>query len=208
MENSTLEPADEGTVMLDLGVVLGQTHAFGLVAGRCSAAQAAMLQRLRQEKQYLMVAPNWRDFCTSHLKISGSEADRLIRLLEEFGPDYFEIAQLMRISPESYREIEPSVKDGALHHNGEVIVIDPENSRKLAAAVSELRGKPKPVKQSPRNRPMHERIAELARRCEWVVAEFEDIAHRERCGENWLLFAKTLTHARAELARVEAENDL
>ena len=91
MENSTLEQTDDYAVMLDLGVALGKNQAFGLVAGRCSAAQAAMLVRLRQEKKYLLCAPNWREFCTSFLRISGSEADRMIRLWEEFGPEYFEM---------------------------------------------------------------------------------------------------------------------
>ena len=30
----------ESAALLDLGVALGQNHAFGLIAGRCSAAQA------------------------------------------------------------------------------------------------------------------------------------------------------------------------
>jgi hypothetical protein len=39
-------PADDAE-LLDLGSVLGQNLTFGLVAGRCSAAQAASLRRLR-----------------------------------------------------------------------------------------------------------------------------------------------------------------
>jgi hypothetical protein len=206
MENSTLEQTDDYAVMLDLGVALGKNQAFGLVAGRCSAAQAAMLVRLRQEKKYLLCAPNWREFCTSFLRISGSEADRMIRLWEEFGPEYFEIAQLMRISPDGYRAIAPAVKDGALHHNGEAIEFDQENSRRLAAAVSELRTSQK--KKPKRQRAMHERLAELDRRCSWIIAEFEEISSKESAGENWLQFTGILTRARTELARIEAENGL
>jgi hypothetical protein len=207
MEKSTLEQTDDYAVMLDLGVALGKNQAFGLVAGRCSAAQAAMLVRLRQEKKYLLCAANWREFCTSFLKISGSEADRMIRLWEEFGPEYFEIAQLMRISPNGYRAIAPAVKDGALHHNGEAIEFDAENSRRLAAAVSELRGS-KPAKKQKPQLAMHERIAALDRRCSWIIAEFEEISRRESAGENWLQFTGVLTRARTELARIEAENGL
>ena len=32
------ERAAEDAALLELGVILGQNHAFGLVAGRCSAA--------------------------------------------------------------------------------------------------------------------------------------------------------------------------
>ena len=62
--------------MLDLGVALGQNHAFGLIAGRCPAAQAAGLRRLREEKLYKRCAENWRDFCPQYLKMSRSEVDR------------------------------------------------------------------------------------------------------------------------------------
>ncbi len=139
MDKTMLELSGDSAGLLDLGVALGHNQAFSLVAGRCSAAQAAGLSRLRQEKKYLQCAPNWREFCSGFLKISGSEANRIISLWEEFGAEYFELAQLMRISPDCYRAIEPAVKDGALHHNGETIGFDPENSRKLVAAVSELR---------------------------------------------------------------------
>jgi hypothetical protein len=197
--------------LLDLGVALGQNQAFSLVAGRCSAAQAATLLRLRQEKKYLQCAANWREFCTNYLKISGTEANRIISLWEEFGASYFELAQLMRISPEGYRAIEPAVKEGALHHDGEAIEFDPENSRKLAAAVAQLRsteaGK-KPAKKSPPYREMHERIAELDRRCTMMIAEFQEISRKERSGENWILFTRALLRVRGELSRIERENGL
>ena len=118
---------------------MGQTHAFGMVAGRCTAAQATDLKRLREEKLYKAYAATWDEFCRTHLKISKTEADRTIRLLEEFGPDYFDLSALTRISRETYRAIAPVVKDGALHFNGEAIPLQPENSRKVTAAVSELR---------------------------------------------------------------------
>jgi hypothetical protein len=211
MGKSIIELTDEASEFLDLGVALGQNQAFSLVAGRCSAAQAATLLRLRQEKKYLKCTANWREFCTKYLKISGSEADRIIRLWEEFGATYFELAQLMRISPESYRAIEPAVKDGALHHNGEAIEFDPENSNKLAAAVAELRsaeaGK-KPVKKSPPYREMHEIIADLDRRCTGMIAEFQEISRKERSGENWILFVRALTRVRTDLSQIERENGL
>ena len=53
MRQSKIERTDVTSEFLDLGVALGQNQAFSLVAGRCSAAQAATLQRLRQEKKYL-----------------------------------------------------------------------------------------------------------------------------------------------------------
>jgi len=132
-----LSPAN--LALLDLGVVLGQTQAFGMIAGRCTAAQALGLKRLREEKLYKSCALTWEDFCRGHLKISKPEADRTIRLFDEFGPDYFDLSALTRISPETYRAIAPAVKDGAIHFNGEAIPLKPENSRIVSAAVAELR---------------------------------------------------------------------
>ena len=209
MQKSTIELTDDVAAVLDLGVALGQNQAFSLVAGRCSAAQAATLMRLRQDKKYLKCASNWREFCTAYLKMSGSEADKIIRLWEEFGANYFELAQLMRISPEGYRAIEPAVRDGALHHEGEVIEFDAENSRKLAAAVAQLRGGEagsKPGKKSPPHREMQDWIAELDQRGTQMILEFQEISRKERCGENWILFMRALTRVRGELTRIEREN--
>src|ERR1022692_2223167 len=75
---------------LDLGRLLGQRRAFGAVAGRCSAAHAHLLRRIRQEKLYRPIAPSWRAFCSAHLALSRRHADRLIALLNRFGPAHFE----------------------------------------------------------------------------------------------------------------------
>ncbi len=133
MENQICErPAvDE---MLDLGMVLGQNQAFGFLAGRCSAAQADTIRRLRNEKLYKRVTEHWREFCPEYLKMSGAQADSIIRLWEEFGAGYFEIAQLTRVSPETYRALAPAVDNGVLNLNGEQIELTIENSRKVAAA--------------------------------------------------------------------------
>jgi len=125
--------------MLQLGVALGQQHAFGLVAGRCSAAQAETLRRIREEKLYLNCAPVWKDFCPEYLGMSSSRADHIIRLLDEFGPKYFSVAQLTRISADVYRAIAPAVQDGVLEYKGETIELAPENARAVKAAVAGLR---------------------------------------------------------------------
>jgi hypothetical protein len=211
MEKPTIETTQAAVELLDLGVALGQHQAFSLMAGRCSAAQAATLLRLRQEKKYLQGVPTWREFCSKYLKISGSEADKIIRLWEAFGASYLELAELMRVSPVGYHAIEPAVKERALHHNGEAIGFDAENSRKLAAAVVQLRsaeaGK-KPARKSPRQIEPHDRIADLERRCTGIIMEFQEISRKERSGENWILFTRALMRVRGELSRIEHENGL
>ncbi|MGO9439047.1 MAG: hypothetical protein ACLPXM_00715, partial [Terriglobales bacterium] len=86
MPHSTDTPAPANP--LELGSILGQSQAFGLVAGHCSAAQAACLHPLRTTREFRRVTGCWRDFCSCHLGIDGRNADKIIRLWEEFGATY------------------------------------------------------------------------------------------------------------------------
>jgi hypothetical protein len=202
-EKTVTEMSDSDAALFDLGVVLGQTHAFIMVAGRCSAAQAQGLKHMREEKLYKRCTESWADFCDTYLKISRTEADRTIRLLEEFGPTYFDLSQLTRISPETYRAIAPAVKDGSLQVNGETIPLIPENSRKVTAAVSELRRSLLAFGGSLR---MTDRIVDLDKRVMAIVAEFEEIGRHEALAENRGFFLSALKKAQDELDRVAREN--
>jgi hypothetical protein len=160
--------------MLDLGMILGQNQAFGFLAGRCSAAQAETIRRLRNEKLYKRVTEHWKEFCPRYLKMSGTQADSIIRLWEEFGAGYFEIAQLTRVSPETYRAVAPAVENGVLSLNGEQIELTIENSRKVAAAVSEVR-RSLPAKKPAADLPVIERIDRLDQLCTAIIDEFAGI---------------------------------
>jgi hypothetical protein len=153
--------------MLQLGVALGQQHAFGLVAGRCSAAQAETLRRIREEKLYVKCAPAWKEFCPKYLGMSGSHADHIIRLLDEFGPKYFAVSQLTRISADVYRAIAPAVQDGVLEYKGETIELAPENARAVRTAVAGLR-REAGVKKAP---PADDRLGNLNRQFETLLKD-------------------------------------
>ena len=206
MQESIPQPSADAADSLDLGMLLGQNLAFGMVAGRCSAAQAEALRRLREEKVYKRRSTTWKEFCPQYLNMSSSQADRIIRLWEEFGAGYFELAQLTRISSETYRAVEPAVKEGALHFNGDVIELDPRNAEKVASAVAELRrNMPAP---EPRELEMSERLDALEKRCAAVLIEFDAIARQKCEKEDWDRFAIVLNCASALLRRIEIENHL
>jgi hypothetical protein len=211
-------PAD-GEALVEVGFALGRNHAFGLIAGRCSAAQAEGIRRLREEKLYKRCCEKWEDFCPKYLRMSKSEADRTIKILEEFGPAYFELSQLTRISPETYRAIAPAVYDNALHLDGHAIELNSENWRKLTAAVAEMRRsipKKSPEWQSLTRELIdfdHEtdlaaRLEKLDQCCTAIVAEFEKIGCDEGLGSARMLFNFTLGKLREELARVALKNGL
>ena len=216
-EESPAELTPDDAVMLELGMALGQTHAFGLVAGRCSAAQAQGLRRLREEKLFKRCTEKWEDFCPRYLKMSRSEADRTIKLWEEFGPAYFELSQLTRVSPETFRAIAPAIQDGALHYNGEAIELNSENARKVATAVAELRSAI--PKRSPEHQQIMEelrqlghetnlgdRIVKLEKCGTALAAEFQKIGSDQGLGITRMLFNSALASVREQLGRVAAVN--
>ena len=171
-DSQTMLPADEAGEFT-LGMMLGNRRAFAAVAGRCSAADAECLRRIRDQKLYLRRAATWEEFCPNHLGLSRAHANRIIRNLEEFGPDYFEVAQLTRITPEQYRAIAPAIRERNIHVNGQAIALIPENSDRVTAAVAELRqaAPPAPPQLSPQ-----ERMAALGRRFGQLTADFEEFA--------------------------------
>jgi hypothetical protein len=164
-------PTAEGAPVtrdFDLGQWLGRREAFGLVAGRCSAAEVECLRRIRDEKLYLDRVANWDDFCSKYLGASRRTIDNNIRQLKEFGPSFFHLAQLTRITPETYRAIAPQVSAEGVTLGGEVIALAPENSRKLAEAVAALsrQTQPKPASTSLS-------YATILKRCKSVTAWLE-----------------------------------
>jgi hypothetical protein len=123
---------------LDLGRLLGRREAFTVLAGRCTAADAAILRDIRDQKLYEGFADDWGSFCSEYLHISKTAANRIIQLLNEFGSQYFEVAQLTRISARRYRLIAPLIWDGALHKDGEAIALIPDNAERFNSVVAEL----------------------------------------------------------------------
>jgi hypothetical protein len=121
-----------------LGRWLGRREAFALVAGRCSAAEAESLRRIREQKLYRGVAGTWDKFCSAHVGASRRNVERTIRLLDEFGPEFFYISQIAHIGPEEYRAIARHVDSEGVHLDGAVLPLLPENGTEVAAAGSEL----------------------------------------------------------------------
>ncbi len=123
---------------VELGRWLGRREAFSMVAGRCSAAEAESLRQIRDEKLYLECCGSWDEFCEQQLGASRRNINRVIGYLEEFGPQYFQVVQMARITPQQYRAIAGHVDEAGVRLNGEVIALLPENRHKVADAVSEL----------------------------------------------------------------------
>jgi hypothetical protein len=183
---------------LDLGRVLGQRRAFVALGGRCSAAHAELLRRVRDEKLYLAIAPSWRAFCGSHLAISRRHADYLIGLLKRFGPIYFELSQLVGLSVKQYLAIEPAVREQNLVIDGAAISVIPENAPKILEAISHLlnQSQPRACRPAPAPETVRTRIADLAVRGRAVANQLIDLYHSSSSARDRELILEVATELR------------
>src|SRR6266567_2122134 len=90
-------PPPELVELLQLGQILGQNQSFAIVAGRCSAAQAETILRIREGRLYLRCAASWKEFCPQYLHISVTQADRIIRMWQQHGPALFELQRIANL---------------------------------------------------------------------------------------------------------------
>ncbi len=189
----------------DLGLVLGQRRAFSAVAGKCSAADAATLKQIRDDKLYLGMCSDWREFCNQHLHMSKSTADKLIALLTEFGPDYFTVAQFTRISPGAYRAIAPSVRDSTVRYLGADIALTSENADKVAQAVQELRriSTPAPPPAPPARVSPRQRLEWLEKRSRELVDGLTELADSGPGCDDREEMLQLVRETRKSLTRVE-----
>jgi hypothetical protein len=164
-------PIDKQDSHLELDRWLGRREAFGLIAGRCSAAEVESLRRIRDEKLYCEKTPSWDEFCSQHLGVSRRNVERSIRHLEEFGPAFFHVSQLAHISAQEYRAIAEHVTATGVRLDGNEIALLPENSEKLTGAVAELLRRQKRQPEKPASAPS---FPTALRRCQ-AAADFLDL---------------------------------
>jgi hypothetical protein len=129
----------EAPVSVAIGTWIGREQAFNALAHHCSDARVACLKQIRDTEAYKTLNLTWEEFCPQQAGISRAQADRLISQLSEFGVPYFQLTDIVPVSPAAYREIEPAIVDGTIEFRGEQIPITPENTAKIKAAVSALR---------------------------------------------------------------------
>jgi hypothetical protein len=174
--------------VLELGIVLGQRRAFAMVAGRCSAAQAECLRKIRDEKIYMKFAPNWDEYCRRHLKMSKRTADRVIGLLKKLGALYFETAALTGITPAEYARIEHAIQQDGIHIGSEVIALIPGNASRAVDAVAHLQAESNAAEAAKPAAPVEEQLRDLEKRGRQLCASFhqlDKIANRSE--RQWLI---------------------
>lgn len=135
---------------LDLGVRIGHGQAFGALANKCAEAQAECLRAVRDSAQYKLLGLTWEQYCNQHAGLSRANADKLIQNLNEFGEMYFRLSSMVRISPETYRQVAPRVAGAEIEIGGQKVAVIPENAERIRKAIVQLRAsQPKPPQPAP-----------------------------------------------------------
>ena len=173
------DTADLVSEVLDLGLWMGRSQAFGMLASKCSAAHAQCLKKLKEEEKHKALGLTWAQLCEKHLGLSRATADRIILQLERFGVPYFNLCQVIEISPETYQSIAAHVEDEVLECKGERIPITKENGRRIAELVRELRDEVKKARSvTGSTTPEMERhiLTGLQKRMDGIFADFRDLS--------------------------------
>ena len=151
----------------NLGQWMGRREAFGLIAGRCSAAEAEILRKIRDEKIYQSYQCDWEKFCPRHLHASRRSVDREISYLRKYGRAFFTVRQLTHISVKEYQAIADHITEQGVNVDGTLIALHSDNTDQLASAVEQLleRVEPKQLKAGP------EPFDALLKRCRTVAEQ-------------------------------------
>jgi hypothetical protein len=120
---------------------LGRNTICYRIAGRCTSELASLLKDWRDEKRYKAYCSCWSEFCVQYLNTTRSEADKLIRMWEQYGDAFFRLAAVTRITAETFRHIAYAVKDGTLCFGGQIIPLLPEYTEEITRAVAVLRSR-------------------------------------------------------------------
>ena len=81
-KEKSIENDQSQEAVMNLGAWLGRHQAFGLIANRCSAADAECLKAIRDGGEYRQLGLTWEQFCTKHAGVSRVHAERQIHYLE------------------------------------------------------------------------------------------------------------------------------
>ena len=122
-----------------LGTSIGRSQAFGLITYQCSAEQAKALEQVWESGDYKLLGLTWEKYCLVYAGLSHQRVEGIIRNRKEFGDIYLQLSDIIAVSPETYRQIQPKVHDDCLEISGELVPILPENAARIREAVNRLR---------------------------------------------------------------------
>ena len=173
MENS----ANNLTQIVALGTSIGRSQAFGALAFKSSAEQARAFEQVWQSGDYKLLGLTWEKFCLQYAALSHQRVEAIIRNRQEFGDIYLQLSDIVALSPETYRHLQPKVHDDCLEISGDWVPIVPENAARIREAVHHLRAELRQSRQDVDTLTSPE-IASLQTRFDAWLADLRRIAPR------------------------------
>lgn len=164
-------------------ISVGRQQAFGLMANRSAAAQAQILAGIKRGKQYKELGLTWEEFCDQHAGMSRNTVEALIKRLEEFGETYFRLAEVVRVSPDAYRQLESSIEDGVILYGGDRVEITRTNADKIREIVEAGRAELRRSRQAEADAKQRAKELTLARDDERARADRLDKAEKKRLAD-------------------------
>jgi hypothetical protein len=124
---------------VEFGAWLGRGQAFAMVANLSLVAKAECLCNIRDSESYLLVCLTWEHFCTGFVGASRRHVGQIVHNLEEFGAACFRLSQIVKVSPEAYRQQHTRIEGEELEIGGERFALTPENAGSIGRAIQHMR---------------------------------------------------------------------
>ena len=176
--NEVVKTEDQGSVAVEpagfkLGQWLGRREAFGLIAGRCSAAEIEAIRQIRDEQLYQDWNCSWDECCTLHLHASRRSVERELGYLRKYGPAFFTVRQLTHLTVKEYESIAGHITEQGVNLDGALIAVNADNNHQLAAAVEELLKRAEP--RQPKTAPEPVAIDAVVKRCRTIAEQLQSL---------------------------------
>jgi hypothetical protein len=135
-----MEPTNPNSQAMETGLWTGRQQAFAMMSAKTSAAKAATIKELRDARAYEVLGLTWDNFCPQYLGVCRASADAIIRRYNDLGANYFRLAEICRVSPETYQAVAKNIQGDTIELNGESLALTAENAHKIRAGIRRLRG--------------------------------------------------------------------
>jgi hypothetical protein len=161
---------------MEAGAWVGRQQAFAIIGSKCSAAQAAALKEIKESRSYEQLGLTWEEFVLQYVGVSRERADALIRQYDEFGDAYFRLSQIARISPETFRQVAPTVENDTVEIDGEKFELTLASAVKIRAAIKKMRDQLKEAEQAAEIR-QPGALTDLRNRQDALIAEARRLSY-------------------------------
>src|SRR5260370_8197037 len=130
---------DNITQYVVFGTSIGRSQALCAISFKCSVERAKALEQVWESGDYKLLGLTWEKYCLEYAGLTHQRVEGIIRNRQEFGDTYLRLSDIIAISPETYRHLQPQVHDDCLEIAGEMVPILPENAPPIREPVTRLR---------------------------------------------------------------------